>query len=692
MTNPRRPFTIVVLTTLAIANAAMASKVETWRHDSVAAFNRGKKERVVIAESGRVSLGRKIAALGTLDASHVWDLARDKKGVLYAATGSAGKVFRRDGDGPWTVLHDSDDSQVLSIAVMPDGRVFAGTGPSGKVVEVSDPKAPSSQPDPEVKYIWDLAADGDGNLYAATGPTGQLWKRDGAGKWSLLLDSKHPHLLCVAVGGDGSIYAGSDGEGLIYKVAPGGKISVVYDAPQNEVRALHVAANGILYAGTAAEAGGGGGGGPPRAFGGGLPAGDGPGAPGPGGATAAPPGGTVAVRAGAPGENAVYRIGPDGAAREIFRARAMIYALASSGDKILIGTGPEGLIHEVRADAREFAPLARVDHGQVLALVQGDAGDIFLAEGDPGEVAKLEPGYVAGGTLTSDVHDAKFVARYGAIVWKGDRPEGTVIAIQVRTGNVGEPDLTWSEWSAPQTDPGASRADVPPGRFVQYRATLKTDRPSATPELRSVAILYQTANFAPEIARVIVPDVTAGDGAVKAARLALRWDVTDPNDDEMTYSLQIRKDGWPDWVTITENPIAEKTYNWDASSVPGGLYRIKVTASDRPSNPPSSALASELASEAFVIDHLAPVVTITVADQTAKVAIKDDLTRIAKAAYSLDGGEWVAIFPDDGIFDTTKETIAIALKSLKAGTHVLTVRATDASGNVGAGDALFVVP
>ena len=51
------------------------------------------------------------------------------------------------------MLHDSDDSQVLSIAVMPDGRVFAGTGPSGKVVEVSDPKAPSSQPDPGVKYI-----------------------------------------------------------------------------------------------------------------------------------------------------------------------------------------------------------------------------------------------------------------------------------------------------------------------------------------------------------------------------------------------------------------------------------------------------------------------------------------------------------------------------------------------------------
>ena len=62
-----------------------------------------------------------------------------------------------------------------------------------------------------------------------------------------------------------------------------------------------------------------------------------------------------------------------------------------------------------------------------------------------------------------------------------------------------------------------------------------------------------------------------------------------------------------------------------------------------------------------------------------------------KAAYALDGGEFVPIFPDDGLFDTPRETITIKLPDLKPGTHVLMVRATDAAGNTGTGDAVLAV-
>jgi hypothetical protein len=207
-----------------------------------------------------------------------------------------------------------------------------------------------------------------------------------------------------------------------------------------------------------------------------------------------------------------------------------------------------------------------------------------------------------------------------------------------------------------------------------------------------MSLLYQTANLAPEISRITVPDVTAADGAAKQARLTVRWDVSDPNDDDLAFTLQIRKDGWPDWVTLTETPLTEKTYNWDTSAVPGGVYRVRVSASDRPSNPPDSAFTRDLTSEPFVVDHLAPTVGVAVAGQGMKVTLKDDLTRLVKASYALDGGEWVAVFPDDGLFDTTAETITIPLKDLKPGTHVLTVRATDAAGNVGTGDAVFKAP
>ncbi|HEX8204020.1 MAG TPA: hypothetical protein VF590_26325, partial [Isosphaeraceae bacterium] len=256
-----------------VTASALGAKVETWRQDTAAALAKGRKERVVVSDSGVVRLGQQVRPTASLGAARVWDLAR-AGGAYYAATGDEGQVFRREGDGPWTTAYDADDTQALALVALPDGRVYAGTGPGGRVVELTDPKHPESRPDPAVQYIWDLAADGAGNLYAATGPTGQLWKRAAAdGRWSLAFDSPRTHLLCVAVGPDGAVYAGSDGEGLLYRVGPDGKASVLHDAPQAEIRTLLIAPDGSLYAGTAGDGGGGGAGGLPRgpAPGGGSP-------------------------------------------------------------------------------------------------------------------------------------------------------------------------------------------------------------------------------------------------------------------------------------------------------------------------------------------------------------------------------------------------------------------------------------
>ncbi len=685
--------------------AVVAAKVETWRTEGSSAFGKGHREGVVISDGGRVRLAQAIRPTARLDASRVWDLARGPDGAVYAATGNDGKVFRREENGEWAVALDSADSQALSLAVRPDGKVFAGTGPGGTVVEVGDPKHPASRPDPKVQYVWDLATDPRGNLYAATGPTGQLWKRSVDGAWSLLLDSKHAHLLCVAVGLDGSVYAGSDGDGLIYRVGPDGKASVVYDAPQNEVHALLVGPDGAIYAGTAAESGGSGGSGRTSGLFSGGSGFSRPAGPEPVDAVAvqkgesparrefpdspSTPGGTASPRPASPGENAVYRIGPDGVPREVFRHKALVYALAWSDGRLHVGTGPDGQLFEVRDLGRESAPTARIDHGQVLSLLADPKEGLLIGAGDPGAVLRLEPGHVASGSLTSDVLDAKLISRFGAVNWKANAPAGTSVSVQLRTGNVGEPDDTWSDWSPERSDPAGSPANVPPGRFAQYRVKLSTTETGSTPELRSLAIRYQTANLPPEIARVDVPDVAAADGATRQAKLTLRWEASDPNGDELAYTLAIRKDGWPDWVKLGGDPLTETNYAWDISTVPDGSYRVRVTASDRPSNGPSDALARDRTSDPFLVDHQPPTVSLEAKPGGVSVAIRDDLTRIVKAAYALDGGDWVPVFPDDGLFDTPAESITIPLPDLKPGTHVLMIRATDAAGNLGTGDLVI---
>ena len=708
---------------LGLATWAMpqaAAKVETWRQEGPTGFTKCHRDRIVISDNGKVRLGHALAPLGSLAAERIWDLAQSRDGVLYAATGDAGKVFRREtkADAPWAVIYDSSDTQVLSLAIVADGTVYAGTGPNGNVVNVSDPKHPAFRPSAKVQYIWDLAADAHGNLYAATGPTGQLWKRSADGNWALHYDSKATHLLCLAIGPDGSVYAGGDGDGLIYRVLPDGKATVLFDAPQTEVRALLWAGDGALYAGTAAEAGAGSpsrgslfltqGGDSPRLLDG--PGFDrGPGVPSrgaddeasagtvraqAGGRGAArqpgarpPAGGSAAPRPVASGDNAIYRLDADGVPREVLRVKSLVHALVWADDRLLAGTGPEGQLYEIRDRGEETSPIAKLDSGQVLSLLVRPDGTVLIGTGDPGTVVQLASGHAATGTLVSDVHDTKLVSRFGALSWHADLPPGTSISFETRTGNVGEPDETWSPWSASQAGAAAS----PPARFIQYRAKLSTTDPRRTPELRSVSVSYRTSNLAPEITRLDVPDLSTADGAARQTRLNLRWDATDPNDDDVNYTLTVRKEGWPEWIELFDVPITEKTFSWDTTAFPSGSYRVKLLASDRPSNSPDEALTRDRESVTFIVDHDPPAVKVTPRKSGATIELKDELTRVVKADYALDGGHWVPIFPDDGLFDTTRETITISLPDLKPGAHLLMVRATDSAGNLGTGDVLISV-
>jgi hypothetical protein len=486
-------------------------------------------------------------------------------------------------------------------------------------------------------------------------------------------------------------------------------VSVLFDAPQSEVRCLLVGPKGVLYAGTASDSGGGSGRGL-ITFSNGTST-----AAAPHGARAEEaartpaqatpksqparkdderpaPTGTASPRPVSPGENAVYRIEPDGAVREVFRAKALVFALSLREGSLLIGTGPEGQLYQSGGPGDETFPLARLDTGHILSLLAEPTGGMLLGTADPGSVVRLEAEHVPSGTLLSEVKDTKLISRFGAVTWRANCPDGTSVRVQVRTGNVAEPDATWSDWSPDQTDPSASRALVPAGRFAQYRATLATSNPRVTPELTSVTLRYQTVNLSPEIAKLDVPDISTLDGSTRQTRITIKWDASDPNDDELAYAVFLRKDGWPDWVQLNEQPVTEKSFTWDTTAVPSGSYRVRVTASDRPSNNPADALQARRMSDAFLVDHDPPKVSIRKSTPgRLSVTLHDGLTRVARAAYAVDGGDWEPVFADDGLFDSQDESVTVDVSRLKPGVHVVMVRATDAAGNVGSDDTVVEI-
>jgi hypothetical protein len=701
---------------LLVPAASPAAKVKVWHHHQTSHYDKARLKNTVASNEGALRLSRRLKSLAKLDAVHVWDVVEDKDGNLVVATGDGGKIYKVTPAGKVAVAFTSSDSQVLSLALASDGAVYAGTGPGGTVVRIP-PRGEAKVIARQLgMYVWCLAVDGRGEaIYAGTGPKGRIFRMTTEGKSKVFYQTKQQHILCLALGGS-KVYAGTDKGGLVYRIDARGKGFVLYQAAQSEIRSLLVARDGVYAAtSTPTPRRGGASGGMTGAFGSSSSLtklegmkitarkrkrkgvarktslstkssssssdddkGD--------SAPSLPPPGS--------GENSLYRIAPDGTVREFFREKAMLLSLLQKGGRFFVGTGMDGQLFEVDETTRERSEIARLDHGQIHRLLRRRDGSIVLATGDPGRLYVLQDKFAARGAVVSQVLDAKIISRWGSLRWKAGTPKGTAVTVAVRSGNVKEPDDTWSDWSEEQTDASQAIITAPTARFLQYRVTLTTTDPRVSPVLRGIVLRYMTTNQAPEVNSVDVPDLDAVN-LDNPKKIKIKWTATDPNEDELTYSLYVRKEGWKNWVRLEED-YAKKDYTWDTTKTPSGVYRVKVVASDRKDNPARDALSGEKVSRPFIVSHTPPTVALKVAGMEGdRVVIEataaDPLVRLTAASFAVNGKKWTNVFPTDGLFDSKKEFFRYKTKALKPGTYVLVMRVRDAAGNTGSADIVFTV-
>jgi hypothetical protein len=372
----------------------------------------------------------------------------------------------------------------------------------------------------------------------------------------------------------------------------------------------------------------------------------------------------------------------------------MLLSLLRENGRLVIGTGMDGQLFEVNEATKERSEVARLDHGQIHRLLRRKDGSIVVGAGDPGKLYVLVDKYAAKGTVVSDVLDAKIISKWGALRWKASTPKGTAVTVAVRTGNLAEPDETWSDWSEEQTDSRDAAVTAPTARFLQYRVTMSTADPESSPTLRSVAIRYMTNNQAPEVSSIDVPDLDAVN-LENPKKIKIKWSATDPNEDELSYALFVKKEGWKTWVRL-EDDLDKKEYEWDTTTTPSGIYRVKIVASDRKDNSAKEALSGEKISAPLVVAHAAPSVTVKVAGMDGeRVLIEgtgtDALARLTAASFAVNGKKWTNVFPTDGLFDSKKEAFRFSTEPLKPGTYVLVLKVSDAAGNTGSADVVFTV-
>src|SRR5438876_131851 len=82
-----------------VLSECRAAKVKVWHQHTPAQYDKAQLKQAVISSEGTLRLSRQLRPLAGLDAEHVWDMAEDRDGNLYVATGDEGKIYKIAADG-----------------------------------------------------------------------------------------------------------------------------------------------------------------------------------------------------------------------------------------------------------------------------------------------------------------------------------------------------------------------------------------------------------------------------------------------------------------------------------------------------------------------------------------------------------------------------------------------------------------
>lgn len=717
-----------------------ASTPKFFQAATQAEFLKGDVENLSVDSRGQLVLGPATELVYETAAPFLWSVAAAHDGTLFVGTGNEGKVYKVDPQGKGTLFFDSTELEAHALALAPNGGLYVGTSPDGKIYKLDANGESSTFFDSEDKYIWSLAVDSKGNLYAGTGDKGIVYKIAPDGKGAPFFATKATHATAMAFDKAGNLIVGTESPGKVFRVDPDGKGFVLLDSTFQEIRALRFDDRGALY--VAALSGRPASGPSSITTSGDQPVPESGRAPVPSVSVSAEitsisivdvsggSGGTGSTREDrrAP-KGAVYRITPDGLWDQLWESRDdSPYDLTfDPAGTLIVGTGNKGKIYRLEGDPMRPTLLARASAQQVTAFYRDPKGQLYYATANPGKLFRLATDRATRGTYESDARDAQMVASWGTITWHGTTPAGSRIELYTRSGNTETPDDTWSSWSAAYGSPEGSPITSPKARYLQWRAVLtgKTEGPVLT----SVTAAYLQRNLRPIVRSITVhpagivfqkpfttgePDLagfedqTTPERKLASAAMAsqqasagsptlgrrtyqkglqtLVWKADDENDDDLVFDVLYRREGETTW-RILRRAVQEPILVWDTTTVPNGTYFVKIVASDAPSNPAGTALAGELDSAAFEIDHTPPAITVIgVRTEGARTVVtfdvKDDHSPIQRAEFSQDGGlRWRGVFPKDGIADSKSEHYELVIDGA-LGERGLTIRASDSMNNV----------
>jgi len=710
-----KKFFLSVLLITIFSLSVFSSEPAIWSVNSRADVLKGEARGVSIDNNGKISLAPKLTEIYKTEQPYIWSSVVDAAGNVFLGTGGDGRIFKVGPNGAGALFTDLNELNVSALAIGKNGELFAATSPDGKVYRIDSAGTATVYFDAKEKYIWSLAVMTDGGLAIGTGEGGKIYRVQSANatpESSLLFDTSETHIITLATDGRGNLYAGTDSNGLLLKFGPEGKPFALLDSPLREIHEIAVAPDGTVFAlalGESASAA--------------IPA-------VPPAASSTPENKTVSAGTISPAapepppksrydltgiRTAVYRILPDGGSDILWTSASItgfsLYA-HRTGNGVLLGTSDKGRIYSIDNDGSERL-LLQSDTNQVSTIMT-IGQNLYATSSNQGTLFRFGSERVAEGIYESAILDAKAAATWGRIWWNAS---GNV-QIQTRSGNTDRPEETWSPWSTVNAKAESGQVASPKAKYLQWRAVLKSSGETAV--LNEVNVSYLPRNIAPEILAIQILPTNVGlianppiqidpnielsgldpqtfgfpNASIPPRRVyqrgakAFQWTAEDRNGDRLIYEVYYKEAGDANYKLLVEN-IPENFHTIDGQSLADGRYTLKIVAKDAPENPIGQALIGEKVSEPFDIDNGQPTVTAVgtpqFAGDRARIAFiaSDKSSYLNRGEYSVNGGEWQAVYADDGISDSPNERYTIEIPIKAAVEYAVTLRVFDANGNAG---------
>jgi hypothetical protein len=579
---------------------------------------------------------------------YIWDLALDKTGNLYVATGDHGEIYRVTPKGEHSVFFKSDETHIRVLVFDAQDNLIAGSDGSGLIYRISPAGEGFVVYSAPKKEITALALDHAGNIYAAA--VGE--KRSGAGASSssiaaaLLTIGSNASAAGSAPQGPGITITpapttpqmtgpfpfpggGVSGGSDVYRIAQDGSPTKLWTSHEDIVYALAFDSQGRLLAGTGNR-------------------------------------GHIFAITGLDDFSDLLKATASQVTGFAKAPGGGLYAATSNLGKVFVlgpSPEPEGTYESDVFDAKIFSHWGRAEfRGAGNVDLYARSGNVDNPDRNWSPWKKID----LAKSLETGIPAARY-AQWKAVLHTGSAAPGVdSVALNYLPKN-----------AAPEID------DITVQLGVKYQPLPKMPGNSPGADSSGSSGIHFES-----------PTPSSHD----RDSIGVKWSAHDENDDQLVYSVYYRGDGETRWLLLKDN-LTDKAYSFDASLLPDGGYTVKVVASDAPSHSPGEALTASKESRRFEVDTTPPrIENLAASVEGGQIHVTfragDGFSPLKRAEYSVDAGEWKYVEPTGELSDAKTENFdfKVAAETAKDGAasseHVVVVRVYDRYDNMGAAKTL----